>query len=166
VAGATYPWALNEAGVRLRAGERRADGAKYDEGVAVEGVEGVGVCAADEEAVGVSTDADADAGGMWMEGLVPRRERERDKGEGWELPADEEKRSRVDRPERVLMRLWERAWAGMDVVGSAERVDDFCVVGMAAASALAMQGSMLHRDRSEGMAPRLAASGRRQEENG
>jgi hypothetical protein len=48
----------------------------------------------------------------------------------------------------------------MDVAGSAERVDDFCVVGMAAASALAMQGSMLYKDRSEGMAPRLAASGR------
>jgi hypothetical protein len=106
VAGATYPWALNEAGGRLRAGERRADGAKYDEGVAVEGVEGVGVRAAGEEAAGVSTGA----GGIWMEGLVPRRERERDNDdEGREVPEDEEKRSSVDRPERVLMRLWE--WA-------------------------------------------------------
>jgi hypothetical protein len=39
----------------------------------------------------------------------------------------------------------------MDEVDSAERVDGFCVVGMAAASALAMQGSILYKGWSEGM---------------
>jgi hypothetical protein len=91
--------------------------------VAVEGVEAVGVgvvAAGEEEEVGrVSSSSGV--------GFVARRERERDDGV---LPEDEGKRSSEDRPERVLIRLW----AGMDVVGSAGRVDDFCVGGMAAAS--------------------------------
>ena len=140
MAGATYPWALNEAGGRLRAGERRAE---YDEGVAV-GAEGV---------VGVGGRVSTAGGGAV--GFVARRERER--GEGV-VPEDEGKRNNVDRPERVVMRLW----AGMEVVvGSAGRVDDFCVGGMAVVSgrcALALQGSMLYNHRSDETAPGLAAA--------